>query len=93
MCSVYHRFWKANAGWAMARELNPGDTLRTLGGLVRVAKVEPDSVQPLYNLDVAGPRSFFVGSSDVLVHDNTLPDHRLKPFDELPVVEVAPRPE
>jgi len=93
VCSVYHRFWRANLGWTMARELNSGDALRTLGGLVRVAKVEPDSVQPLYNLDVSGPRSFFVGTSNVLVHDNTLPDHRLKPFDALPVVDVTPRPE
>ena len=93
VCSVYHRFWRANLGWTMARDLNSGDALRTLGGLVRVAKVEADSVQPLYNLDVSGPRSFFVGTSDVLVHDNTLPDHRLKPFDALPVVEVTPRPE
>jgi hypothetical protein len=90
VCSVYHRFWRANLGWAMARELREGDSLRTLGGLVKVAKVEPDAIQPLYNLDVSGPRSFFVGSSDVLVHDNTLPDHRLKPFDELPVVEEIP---
>ena len=73
----------------MARELKPGDTLRNLGGLVRVAEVEPDSIQPLYNLDVSDPRSFFVGASNVLVHDNTLPDHRLKPFDALPVVEVT----
>jgi tetratricopeptide (TPR) repeat protein len=93
VCSVYHRFWRANVGWTMARDLKPGDTLRNLGGLVRVAKVEPDSIQPLYNLDVSGPRSFFVGASNVLVHDNTLPDHRLKPFDALPVVEVSPRPE
>ena len=34
-------------------------------------------------------RTFFAGTSDLLVHDNTLPDHRLKPFDALPVVEVA----
>jgi pretoxin HINT domain-containing protein len=93
VCSVYHRFWRANVGWTMARELKPGDTLRNLGGLVCVAKVEPDSIQPLYNLDVSGPRSFFVGASNLLVHDNTLPDHRLKPFDALPVVEVSPRPE
>jgi hypothetical protein len=92
VCSVYHRFWRANLGWAMARELKSGDTLRTLGGLVKVDKVEADTVQPLYNLDVSGPRSFFVGTSNVLVHDNTLPDHRLKPFDALPVVEQsAPR--
>ncbi len=88
VCSVYHRFWRANRGWAMARELKPGDTLRTLGTLAKVAKVEADSVQPLYNLDVAGSRTFFVGSSSLLVHDNTLPDHRLQPFDALPVVEV-----
>ncbi len=89
VCSVYHRFWRANQGWAMARELKPGDTLRTVGGLAKVTKVEADAVQPLYNLDVSGPRTFFVGNNRLLVHDNRLPDHRLKPFDALPVVEVA----
>jgi hypothetical protein len=92
VCSVYHRFWRANQGWAMARELKPGDVLRTLGGLARVARVEPDTTQPLYNLDVAGSRTFFAGAGRLLVHDNTLPDHRLKPFDALPIVEVG-RPE
>jgi hypothetical protein len=93
VCSVYHRFWRANLGWAMARELRPGDALRTLGGLAKVATVEPDAVQPLYNLDVAGPRTFFAGEGSLLVHDNTLPDHRLEPFDALPVVEMAGRPQ
>ncbi len=88
VCSVYHRFWRSNLGWVMARELKSGDVLRILGGLVRVAKVEPDSTQPLYNLDVAGSRTFFAGAGRLLVHDNTLPDHRLKPFDALPVVDV-----
>ena len=92
VCSEYHRFWRANQGWAMARELEPGDVLRTLGGLVRVAKVEADATQPLYNLDVLGARTFFAGERRLLVHDNTLPDHRLKPFDALPVVESATRP-
>ena len=90
VCSVYHRFWRANLGWAQARELKPGDALRTLGGIVRVDSIGPDSVQPLYNLDVAGSRTFFAGRTILLVHDNTLPDHRLKPFDALPVVEVTP---
>jgi hypothetical protein len=88
VCSVYHRFWRAGRGWAMARELKPGDTLRTLGGLVRVAGVETDSIQPLYNLDVAASRTFFAGTRNVLVHDNTLPDHRLEPFDAVPVVDA-----
>ncbi len=87
VCSVYHRFWRAQPGLGHGRELKPGDVLRTLGGLVRVAKVEPDSTQPLYNLDVAGSRTFFAGAGRLLVHDNTLPDHRLKPFDALPVVD------
>ncbi len=89
VCSVYHRFWRANRGWAMARELKTGDVLRTLGGIVRVALVDADTVQPLYNLDVAGSRTFFAGAKGLLVHDNTLPDPRLKPFDALPVVEAG----
>jgi tetratricopeptide (TPR) repeat protein len=93
VCSVYHRFWRANVGWAQARELKPGDALRSLGGIVRVDSIAPDSVQPLYNLDVAGSRTFFAGQTILLVHDNTLPDHRLKPFDELSVAEVAARAE
>ncbi len=93
VCSVYHRFWRANLGWAQARELKPGDPLRSLAGIVRVDRIEPDSVQPLYNLDVASSRTFFVGQTNLLVHDNTLPDHRMKPFDSLPVVELPSRPE
>jgi Pretoxin HINT domain len=92
VCSVYHRFWRANRGWAMARDLEPGDVLRALGGRARVEKVEPDATQPLFNLDVARSRTFFAGADHLLVHDNTLPDHRLKPFDALPVVEGG-RPE
>jgi hypothetical protein len=93
VCSVYHRFWRANFGWAQARELKPGDVLRSLVGIVRVDRIEPDLVQPLYNLDVAGSRTFFVGRTILLVHDNTLPEHRQKPFDTLPVVYSTSRPE
>jgi hypothetical protein len=91
--SIYHRFWRAHLGWAQARELKPGDALRTLNGLVRVESIGPDTILPLYNVDVAGSRTFFAGRTSLLVHDNTLPDHRLKPFDALPVVEESPRPE
>jgi hypothetical protein len=93
VCSVYHRFWRANLGWAQARELKSGDQLRSLTGIVRVDRIEPDTIQPLYNLDVAGSRTFFVGDTTLLVHDNTLPDHRQQPFDTLPVVELASPPE
>jgi len=48
-----HRFWKAGHGWAMTRELKAGDTIRTLGGAVRVTSVESDETQPVFNLEVA----------------------------------------
>ena len=57
-----HRFWKAGQGWAMARDLKPGDTIRRLGGTARVVSVSEEKVQPVFNLDVAQSRSFFVGS-------------------------------
>ena len=58
-----HRFWKAGQGWAMARDLRPGDTIRRLGGTAQVLSVSEEKVQPVFNLDVAQCRSFFVGAS------------------------------
>ncbi len=68
----------------MARELRPGDILRTFTGLAKVVSTEPGPVVPVYNLDVALARTFFVGEHDALVHDNTLPEPRQKPFDRVP---------
>ncbi len=84
--SVYHRFWRSGLGWTLARELKPGETLRVLGGQVKVASIEPGDVVPVYNLDVARKRSFFVGLAGVLVHDNTLPAARITPFDAPPTL-------
>jgi hypothetical protein len=82
--SEFHRFWKAGQGWVMARDLKPGDTLRTLGGLTAVSSIDSGGVQPVFNLDVAEDADFFVGRGGALVHDNTLPDLRLAPFDAPP---------
>ncbi len=58
-----HRFWKAGKGWTMARDLKPGDVLiRVIGGVAPVKSIEPDATQPVYNLDVAESRDFFVGN-------------------------------
>ncbi len=65
----------------MARDLKPGDPVRTLGGVVLVESVEADKVQLVYNLDIAEDADFFAGQLGALVHDNTLPDPRLAPFD------------
>jgi hypothetical protein len=84
-----HRFWRAGQGWAMARDLKPGDTIRRLGGTARVVSVSEEQVQPVFNLDVAERRSFFVGASGALVHDNSLVDPVLHPFDAPKAPEVA----
>jgi hypothetical protein len=79
-----HRFWKAGHGWTMARELMPGDRLRTLGGTGTVSAVESDREQPVFNLEVAEGSSFFVGKLGALVHDNSLVQPVESPFDAAP---------
>ena len=81
LVSQYHRFWVARRGWVMARDLKAGDPIRTLGGVRTVESVEAGPTQLVYNLDVAEDADFFAGASAALVHDNTLPDPRLVPFD------------
>jgi len=79
-----HRFWKAGHGWTMGRDLKPGDPIRTLNDVVSVTSVEGEQVQPVFNLKIAEGRSFFVGTSGVLVHDNSLVQPLSKPFDAAP---------
>lgn len=87
VASTFHRFWIAGHGWKMARELESGDMVRGLNGTQRVVKIETDAVQPVFNLDVAGDHSFFVGKQPVLVRDNTVPSTRLAPFDAVANLE------
>jgi hypothetical protein len=79
-----HRFWKSGVGWVMARDLKPGDAVRALGGVVRVAATEPHTVQPVYNLDVAESRSYCVGERGALVHDYSPAQPVSGPFDAVP---------
>ena len=81
VASPFHRFWIAGQGWAMARDLKPGDPIRTLAGVSPVESIEADAVQLVYNLDVADDADYFAGIAAALVHDNTIPDPRLVPFD------------
>jgi hypothetical protein len=82
--TVFHRFWRAGKGWAMARDLKPGDVVRTVGGTAEVSWVVPGGVQPVFNLDVADSRDFFVGNAGALVHDNSVPAPRGGIFDAPP---------
>ena len=85
-----HRFWKAGQGWVMARELKAGDRLRTVGGITLVKAVEPDRVQPVFNLQLADGDSFFVGNQGVLAHDNSIVSPTEKPFDGVPSLGDTP---
>lgn len=76
-----HRFWVAGRGWVMARDLKPGDRVRTVGGLTTARDVRDHFDQPVYNLEVARGESFFVGRSGALVHDNSLVRPVDRPFD------------
>jgi hypothetical protein len=82
-----HRFWKAGKGWTMAREIKPGDRLRRIGGLVQIESVGTEKTQPVYNLEVAGDRDFFVGTTGVLVHDYSFVQPVLEPFDAPPAID------
>ncbi len=84
-----HRFWKAGHGWVMARDLKPGDVVRTLGGVATVKSVEPAGVEPVYNLKVLQAESFFAGASSLLVHDNSEVQPVTRPFDALPGLAAA----
>lgn len=76
-----HRFWKAGQGWVMARDLKPGDIIRTVGGTARLESVESDTVKPVFNLDVARNRNFFVGRQGCLVYDFSVVQPVATPFD------------
>jgi tetratricopeptide (TPR) repeat protein len=79
-----HRFWTAGKGWTMARDLKAGDRLRTIGGIATVRSIESGQTQPVFNLDVAQNRDFFVGTNGLLVHDFGFVQPVLEPFDREP---------
>ena len=65
----------------MARDLKPGDHLRSMGGVTAVKAVEDAGSEPVFNLKVMQAHSFFVGRQGLLVHDNSLVEPVLEPFD------------
>jgi hypothetical protein len=86
-----HRFWKAGQGWIMARDLKPGDILRTYDGLATVSAAEPEPGQKVFNLEVGTYQTFFVGQSGALVHDNRLPPPGSVAFDAIPDLAAVAR--
>ncbi|MGE3817944.1 MAG: polymorphic toxin-type HINT domain-containing protein [Isosphaeraceae bacterium] len=81
VATAIHRFWKAGRGWVKPRDLKPGDTLRTVGGLATVGSIQSEGVQEVFNLEVAEGQTYFVGASSLLVHDHTPVLPVARPFD------------
>jgi hypothetical protein len=65
--------------------------LRTSGGLAQVHAIERGPTQPVYNLEVLGNHSFFVGKRGMLVHDKSRVYPVYRPFDAAPMLaELRP---
>jgi hypothetical protein len=67
-----HPFWVDGIGWQMAKELKAGQLLHTPHGAVKIDSAEANGFDVCYNLVVADFNSYFVGTDQVLVHDNNL---------------------
>ena len=71
-CTKGHPFWVNGMGWRMAKLIEVGDRIHTLGG---AAEVEATARQPYndqaFNLVVDDFGTYFVGKTASLVHDNT----------------------
>jgi len=79
-----HRFWKAGEGWVMARDLKPGDRLRTVNGVVEVVSAEKEKIQPVFNLLLSGGDNYCVGGLGLVAHDNGFVEPVARPFDGVP---------
>jgi hypothetical protein len=66
-----HPFWVEGRGWVEAGELAQGDLVgNPAGGRLRVAaKGAPRTQGLVYNLEVGGFHSYFVGAGEVWVHN------------------------
>ena len=64
-----HPFWVAGEGWVRARELEAGQLLHTPTGALPIESVTEVHNEKTYNLVVDSSHTYFVGMSQVLVHD------------------------
>jgi hypothetical protein len=65
-----HPFWVIGEGWRMTQQLKPGYRLHTVNGAQEITAVETTREREAYNLVVSDFHTYFVGESQVLVHDN-----------------------
>jgi hypothetical protein len=80
------RLWVSGKGWLMARDLKPGDPVRALGGLVRVASIDDRDMRSVYHVQVPPGRGIFVGRRGILAHDDQPAQPVAVPFDAAPAL-------
>jgi hypothetical protein len=68
-----HRFWVERQGWEMAKSLKPEMGLHSITSVLPITSVEPDEELECHNMVVEGFHTYFVGKSQVLVHDKICP--------------------
>ncbi|HZL88846.1 MAG TPA: polymorphic toxin-type HINT domain-containing protein [Pirellulaceae bacterium] len=67
-----HPLWVTGKGWEMAKNLQEGDQLHGIGGIVNVNAIEPlPNKVEAHNLVVDDFNTYFVGNCGMMVHDNT----------------------
>lgn len=67
-----HPFWVSKKRWCMAKELEPGDQLHGVHGILSVDATDTHvPMNVAHNLVVADWATYFVGEKGALVHDNT----------------------
>ncbi len=65
-----HPLWVAGEGWRVAKYLKTGDRMHGLRGAVTIDAIEKAAPKEVYNLVVSDLHDYFVGSAQLLVHDN-----------------------
>lgn len=64
-----HPFFVTGEGWVRARELKAGQILHTPTGTIKIDSVTETPEDETFNLVIDGFHTYFVGMSQVLVHD------------------------
>lgn len=67
-----HPVWVCGSGWRTVKNLEEDHSLYCLHGPTKLHAVEPASPDTVFNLVVADFGDYFVGTEQLLVHDNSI---------------------
>jgi RHS repeat-associated protein len=84
-----HRFWVERRGWVAAKDLQTDDVALDMGGVeqpITRVSTEP-GLGRVYNLEVEGAHTYFVGATKVLVHNGCDDTSKILNFTERDLVK------